>query len=201
MQIFDLVFIAAFLTIVAAVVRALVIAVRGNRARARTVMLRLGTFIAAYLAVVAAVGLASPQRVVDLGLAQCSDDWCITPDSVHREVDGRRAIYTIGFRLASRARRVAQREKYVAVYLISADGQRFDPMPDVAAVPFDTLLRAGEVIRASRRFIVPAAARGVGLVVAREGGFGFPGCCIIGDEGSFFHKRTVIRLGSSRDAP
>jgi hypothetical protein len=30
--------------------------------------------------------------------------------------------------------------------------------------------------------------------VAREGGFRFPGCCIIGDESSFLHKHTVIPL-------
>jgi hypothetical protein len=30
--------------------------------------------------------------------------------------------------------------------------------------------------------------------VAREGGGRFPGCCIIGDDNSVLHKRSIVRL-------
>jgi len=34
----------------------------------------------------------------------------------------------------------------------------------------------------------------VGLVIERSGGGRFPGCCIIGDDDSFFHRRTIVKL-------
>jgi hypothetical protein len=194
MQIFDLLFIILFLSSVVAIVLALVAAARGDRSRARTIVRGSVVVLVAYVVVVGIVGLASPQHVISLGTDQCSDDWCIVADSVHREADRGGTAYTVGLRLSSRARRVAQRERFVVVYLRDADGRRFDPVPDAAAVPFDTLLQAGETIRAVRRFVVPTGARVVGLVVAREGGLRFPGCCIIGDEGSFLHKRTMVRI-------
>src|SRR5262249_3187114 len=140
----------------------------------------------------------SPQRSVALGADRCSDDWCIAADSSHRNDDGVRTIYTVSLRVSSRARRIAQRERFVVAYLRDARGWRYDALPDPQAAPFDTLLQPGEAIRTVRRFVVPASATSVGLVIGREGGFNFPGCCIIGDENSVLHKRAVIRLDAAR---
>jgi hypothetical protein len=194
MTIFDLVFIVVFLACAGTALTAVASAVRGNRGRARVLLGRLAAAVALYVAIVAVVSLASPQRFVALGTDQCSDDWCIAADSVRRERSGDTIGYAVHLRLTSRAKRVAQRERFVVVYLRDARGRRFDAEPDASAVPFDTLLQPGETVQASRRFSVPATAKDVGLVVAREGGFRFPGCCIVGDEGSLLHKRTIVRL-------
>src|SRR5206468_1499936 len=123
----------------------------------------------------------SPQRVVARGERRCSDDWCITVDSVRRAKGSTADTVTVTFGVASRARRAAQRERFVVAYLRAGDGRRFDALADPSAVPFDTLLAPGQTMWARRRFVVPAGAAGLGLVIAREGGFQFPGCCIIGD--------------------
>jgi hypothetical protein len=80
-------------------------------------------------------------------------------------------------------------------YLRDAAGRRYDADPDTAAVPFDTLLAPGQRVRAQREFVVPTGAVIVGLVFTHEGaGAWFPACCIIGDDGSLLHKRTLVRL-------
>jgi hypothetical protein len=191
---FDLVFLLALLSSVVAIVRAGVALARGRGMQARRIGRRLAIAVAAYVGVVIAVALASPQRFSALGETQCSDDWCITADSVRRDTTGTTVTYTVGFALSSRARRVAQRERFVVAYLRDGDGRRIDAQADAPAIPFDTLLQPGQTIRASRRFVVSRVARDVGLVIAREGGFRFPGCCIIGDESSLLHKRTIVRL-------
>jgi hypothetical protein len=147
-----------------------------------------------YFAVVAAVGLISPRVVRPLHQEQCSDDWCIAVDSVRRDSSSEHTTYDVTLKLWSRARRALQRERFVVSYIVTGAGQRIDPEPDPAAVPFDTLLQPGETVRATRRFVVPPTAGAAALVISREGGFRFPGCCIIGDENSFFHKHAVTTL-------
>jgi hypothetical protein len=192
-RLFDLVFLVAFLTAVVAGIVAIVAALRGRRLRAAAIARRLTIGIVAYFVVLIVVAILSPRRSMPLGQAQCSDDWCITPDSAQRIAQPSGVTYEIGFRLSSRARRVAQRERFVVAYLQTADGRRIDALQD-SGVPFDTLLQPEQTIRATRRFVVTPSAGAVGLVVAREGGLRFPGCCIIGDESSFFHKHTVVPL-------
>ena len=68
----------------------------------------------------------------------------------------------------------------------------YDPVPDPTAVPFDVLLQPREAVTVTRVFELPADAHDPVLVMSH--GDGFPGCLIIGDSGSLFHKRTVVRL-------
>jgi hypothetical protein len=198
--VFDLLFLVLFLTGAGALIAAGVNAVRGRKARAATLLKRCGVGLAVYLSIVVAVSLLSPQRFSALGDSQCSDDWCIAVSSATRTAVLQGSRIDVDFRLSSRARGVAQRERFVTVYLRDSQGRRYDPEGDTAAVPFDTLLAPGQSITASRSFVVPEAAVILGLVVAREGGGRFPGCCIIGDESSLFHKRTIVRLGSGARA-
>lgn len=193
MRLFDLVFLVAFLSAVGAGIVAIVAALRGRRQRAAAIARRLAIGVVAYFAVLTAVSIFSPQGSMPLGQPQCSDDWRITADSVQRVAQPSGVTYDVEFQLSSRARRVAQRERFVVAYLLTADGRRIDPLSG-SGVPFDTLLQPEENVRATRRFVVAPPARGVSLVVAREGGFRLPGCCIIGDESSFFHTHTVTRL-------
>ena len=194
MTLFDLLFILVFLTALIALLGIGIAAVRGRRQTVRLIGRRLGVGLLAYVVVIALVGIASPKQFVALGADQCSDDWCIAADSVHRDAAGDTIVYTIDFRLSSRARGVAQRERSVVAFLVAADGRRFDASHDSAVVPFDTLLQPTEVIRATRRFSVPRTASDVGLVIAREGGTWFPRCCIIGDANNFMHRRPIVRL-------
>lgn len=191
MTIFDLIFIAAsFATAISLVVMA-VAAIRGRRGRALGILCGVGLFIAAYLIVIVVVSLKSPTRVLHVLEPQCFDDWCISVDHVERTLAGTDAGYTTTLRLFSRARRRAQRENGVSVYVLDDRGRRYEPVDDPQAVPLNVLLNPGESIVAMRKFIVPADAHNPGLVVAHGR---FPGIFIIGDDQSLFHKPTVVRF-------
>jgi hypothetical protein len=194
MTLFDLLFALLFLTGLASLVVASVAALRGRRARALAILRRTGLVAALYFAVLILVSALSPQRFVGVGDDQCSDDWCIAVQSVRRDTIPAGERYDVTFRLSSRARRVAQRERFVSVYLRDESGRRDLPVSDASDIPFDTLLGPGQTATVTRRFVVPAQTPIVGLVVAREGGGRFPGCCIVGDEGSLFHRRTIVKL-------
>lgn len=193
----DLLFLLAFLSASVAMLLALTAAIRGQRPRAVRIVRRVATATTAYFLVSLTVAIASPQRLVPLGQPQCFDDWCITPMTVRHDARDLDVAYTVSFQLASRARRVAQRERFIVAYLQTDDHRRIDAQPESITVPFDTLLTAGETVWATRRFLVPRPTPTVRLVVAHEGGFRFPGCCILGDESSFLHKHTLILLDSA----
>ncbi len=199
MTVFDLLFIVLFLTGGVITIAAAIAAARGRRPRATRLLRGVGAGGGLYLALVALVSIVSPRRELAVGEEQCSDDWCISVAKAHRSHGPAADAYEVVFRLASRAARVSQREHNVVVYLRDGEGRRYDPQPSEGAVPFDVLLGPLEVATTTRAFLVPSNARDVGVVVAREGAGRFPGCCIIGDEGSLWHKRSVVRLQESRE--
>jgi hypothetical protein len=192
--VFDLLFLVLFLACLATLIAAAIAALRGRRGRSLVILGRLGIAAALYFCAVILVSALSPQRFSAVGADQCSDDWCIAVQGVRRDTTNAGISYQVTFRLSSRARRVVQRERFVVVYLRDGRGGRYSPVTEAGAVPFDTLLQPGETVAAIRRFVVPADASVAGLVVAREGAGWFPGCCVIGDEGSLLHRRTIVKL-------
>jgi len=194
MTIFDLLFVLVFLGGLVSLVVAAILALRGRQPRARRIVRRLGIVVALYVGALLVVSALSPQRVVAVGEDQCSDDWCISVQWVRRDTTRTDIELTIGFRLSSRAGRISQRERFVAAYLRDDQGHRYDPLVQSNAVPFDTLLAPHQSIMATRRFVVPAHAGPVGLVITREGGGWFPRCCIIAEERSLLHRPAVVRL-------
>lgn len=194
MTVFDLLFLAAFLTASGTLVLGLVATLRGRRTQAGILARRVGIGAIIYFAVLLSVSVFTPQRYLGRGNPECSDDWCIAVHSLHQEMSGAVVQYGVTFQLSSRARRVAQRERFVIAYLLDDRGHQYFPLADPGAVPFDTLLQAGQTLEAIRRFHVPSGVRVVGVVVSRNGGGRFPGCCIIGDEGSVFRRPTIIKL-------
>ena len=109
-----------------------------------------------------------------------------------RSTLGDRTVYQVTFKLFSRARQAAQREKGVFVYLSDADGRRYEALQRVTDAPFDTMLAAGESLEVTRKFSTPLNARDVGLVITRRGGFPI-GWFIIGYE-SWFRQPALVRL-------
>lgn len=180
MSLFDLLFIAVFLGTAGGVATGLFAAVRGRRVQARRRLTVVAVGAAAYMTVVTMVSLAAPRRVVAIGADQCADDWCLAVATIDRPDSAAQPAYRVAFKLSSRAGRVSQRERFVVAYLLDSAGRRYDAAPAAGQPPFDTLLRPLESIVTTRTFAAPAAAAGLGVVVAREGDGGFPGCCIVG---------------------
>ncbi len=167
MTVFDLLFVILFLVSLGTLIAAAVSALRGRRGRAVVLLRRLGVVLALYFCAVILVSALSPQRFSAIGVDQCSDDWCIAVQSVRRDTASTGIRYEVTFRLASRARRVAQRERFVAVYLLDERGRRYAPATDASdttqvPAPFDTLLQPEETVTTIRRFLVPTDAKSGG---------------------------------------
>jgi hypothetical protein len=195
MTIFDLLFLMAFLSAVIAVVIAIVAAVRGDRAHSLAILRKLAFSVGAYLGMVYTATAVSKQVVLGIGDPECSDDWCIAVEGVKRTPKNTSAVYAVTLRIFSRARRVAQREMGAKdVYLVDSRWNRYDPVPAGHEVPLNILLHAGESVRTSRTFELPAGAGGLGLMVDRTQPLPVPVCLII-DECGAFHKGVMIRIG------
>jgi len=163
---------------------------RGHGKNALRILKIWLTSAAVYIGIVGLVAVATPRRIIALGEERCFDDWCIAVTRANRQG----SIYTVTLRLSNRARRVEQREKGVHIYLTDRQGRRFDPAPTPAAIPLDVRLQPGEADETERSFNVPNDARDVGLVVAHEGSFCFPGCFIIGEDANPLRKPAVVPL-------
>jgi len=192
MSFFDLLFIVLFLSSAITLLAILWFLVRKQFARAGRVLRRLLICAAAYMAVVIVVSLVLPRRVLRPDETQCFDDWCIGVDASRRVPQGEGAAVSVDIRLSSRAKRISQREKNIAVYLTDYKERRFDPVADSSAAPFDVLLGPQESRVITRSFLVPSDAKDLGLVITHEGGFPI-GWFIIGYD-TWFRKDPVVRL-------
>lgn len=171
MTIFDLLFILLFLTSVITIAFAAFSALRGRRPRAMAILRRYAVGAAIYLGIVLIVSLAAPRQLLRLGEPLCFDDWCITVENVERGVSPSEVTYIASLHLASRARRVAQRENDLVVYLSDTFGRRYDPVADSTAIPLNVLLQPLESVTTRRTFKVPAGATVSGLVITHESKF------------------------------
>ncbi len=194
MNLFELLFLALAFTTIVFLAAALLLALSGRMAGSRRILQRLAGGAVIYFAIVIMVSLVAPRRVLNLGDAQCFDDWCISAVSSAKSPAAGGVAYLVNLRIASRARRASQRELNLAVYLTDEDNHRYDATPRPADTPLDSLLEPGQSIDVSRLFAVPLAARDVSLVIRHEGGFPI-GWFIIGYD-SWFQKPPLVRLSS-----
>jgi hypothetical protein len=192
--IFDFLFIAVVFASLATLLTAAIAAIRGHRAHALAILRKFAVCAIAYLSIVVVVALFSPQRVLNIGEPWCFDDWCLSVENVSRTPVPPLVSYNVSLRIFSQARRVSQRAKGAWICVIDQRGNRYAPEPDPSAVPLDVLLQPGESVTTSRLFKLPADAAGLGLITSHGGPACFPGCFIIGDSASLFHKRTFVRL-------
>jgi hypothetical protein len=209
MKIFDLVFIACFLTTAVSLLRSVYFACRRQWARSAQVLRRLGYGVAVYAGVLLAVSLASRPKILQMGETQCFDDWCISVERAARQsqvgksptvVNARGIYYVVTVRVSNAARRTAQRETDVGVCLIDLAGHRYYPSPQ-GQIALDATASGGQDLTTKMPpggsfertvlFDVPEDAADLGLVVTH--GL-FPGALIIGDSQSLLHAPTVVRL-------
>ena len=189
MSLFDLLFIALFLTTVCTLLTAGWFAIRRRFDRAGKILMRLAAGAGVYMGIVVAVSLVLPRQVIKIGETLCFDDWCVAVTGVKSTPESGRIAYRVDLRVSSRARRISQREKGLAVYLTDDQGRRYDPSESTGA--FDVLLGPGDSADASRTFSLPAGARHVGVVIAHEAG-GFPIAWFIIGYDSWFRKSPVV---------
>lgn len=195
MTIYDLLFIILFLTSVVTLAVAALAALRGRRPRAMTILRRYAIGAAIYFGIVIIVSLAAPRQLLRLGEPLCFDDWCITVENVERVVSPSEVNYIASLHLASRARRVAQRENGLVVYLSDTFGHRYDSVSDSTAIPLNVLLQPLESVTTRRIFKVPTGATVSGLVITHESKFPIE-WFIIG--GGPFRKAPMVRIDAEK---
>jgi hypothetical protein len=206
MKPFDLVFIAAFFYVLGSLVWIAVLLIRGRRDRVRRNLVRLACFAGVYFLLEIAVSLAAPQQILNRGETRRFDDWCIavTDAAATRQIETTSAepekFVILTLRVFSEARRVSQAAPHASVHLLDAQGNRYDVFgPGQAAYErahglqpsLGTRLGPLGSFSSVRVFRVPSGVRQVDVITPHGGG---PGALIIGDENSFLHKRTVIRI-------
>jgi hypothetical protein len=211
MTIFDLVFLVAVLASVVTLSAAGVLALRGRFRQAAKLLARYGAGVALYLAVLVAVSLVSPQRVLAVGEDHCFDDWCIAVQDVAKAPqigDGEGAVkaegvfYVVTLRLSNRARGRPQRASSAGVFLLDGQGRRYGvslrgqeafESRGGGTVPLTATIPVGGSLRSVQVFDLPSDARDVALTVKQPLGPS-PGLLVIGDGGSLFHKPTIVRV-------
>jgi hypothetical protein len=207
--IFDLVFIACFLSAMIALLRAVFYACRRRWAISVRVLRRLGYGVVAYAIVLVTVSLTSHQTVLRMGETRCFDEWCISVERVARAsevgnptapVRARGIFYVVKVKVSNAARRRAQRAVDARLYLIDPTGHWYDSSPEaqraldamgVGGNDLTTRMPPGGSFERSVVFDLPREAGDLGLVVSHGN---FPGVLIIGDSQSFLHPPTVVKL-------
>lgn len=209
MTLYDLIFIATFFLTLGILIAAGTDFLRGRDAKAARKLRRLCLFLAVYLAAVAIVGLASPQKTLDMNENECFDDVCFaaTNADILRAVGNPPqaaaagdVFYLVTVRVSSRARARVQRAKDAAVELVDSQRRRYSPSAAGQAAyeaaigpasPLSGAVAPGESFSSVRVFEGPANAGPMALVVIHGA---WPEWFIIGDSMSLFHKPTIIRL-------
>jgi hypothetical protein len=206
MNIFDLVFLFSVLLIILGLIGflAALLTRRGRLAR------RLGTGLVGYVLLYAlalvTVSLSSPQHVLAMGEVRCFDEWCAAVQQVRQapsigNVKPQQASFTlVTLQVSSQAKRISQRALDAGVYLLDSSGAHYDISPNAqraleaagqAGQPLNSLIDPGGSFSYTAAFDLPAGAKELGLVMAHGA---FPGIIVIGDEQSFLHKPTVVKL-------
>lgn len=191
MNVFEPLFLLLALVALVTLLIAAAFAATGRLARAGRVLRRLSIGAAVYFTIVIAVTIVMPRKVYRVGDPQCFDDWCIAVADARRLVHPE-GTYEVSLRLWNRSRGTPMGEKGTVVYLTDEQGRRYDPLPDPTAVPLDVRLDPGQSVIATRRFLVPPDATGLGLVHAHEGGF--PIGWFIITEGGWFARPPIVEL-------
>jgi hypothetical protein len=191
-NVFDAFFVVSFLATITALIVAVWSVARGRKRKALRILAWLGVCVAAYLVAVTGVSVATPRRVLDVGEDRCWDDWCLGVSRVERVPLKSGTRYQVTIRVSSRAGRRAQRGLGAYVCVVDDQGHRYDPLPDPAARRLDGLLQPLETLLVTRTFDLPPNASSPALMLSHGGGF--PGCLIIGDDASLFHKGTAVKL-------
>jgi hypothetical protein len=192
-MIYELLFLLILLASIITLIVAALTALRGRRQKALRILAALLIFLGVYFAICCLSTAFTPRREQSIGQPQCFDDWCIELDGASHISSGSDSNYLLTIRVFSRARRVAQRENGIVLYLEDDRGHRYTALPDSSATPINVLLQAGESVTLTRTFQIPSGANVAGLVAAHEGGFPI-GWFVIGEGQGLFHKEAITHF-------
>jgi hypothetical protein len=200
MTLYDLLFLASVLLVVAMALRIAVSAIRGRWTAVSRSSRFLGLFLGLYAAILMGTAVVRPRRFYAPGERRCFDDWCATalettPSAAQPcgPAEGGRDWIAV-VEVSSTARRIRQRAPDAHAELEDEHGKRYQP----CAAPPKSLsdeLGPGESFRVSLPFHLPRGAMPAGLVLHHGD---FPGIVIVGADQSLLHPPALQRLAVDR---
>ena len=174
------------------------LAMRGERGRARRGLLWVAGVWVLYVLVLLGVSAGRRQRVVAMGNEQCFDEMCFAVQGVD-EVEGFRAkgqegerLVRVRVRVANKGKGRPQSEGLVRGYLIDDQGRRWQEVRGLSGVRLTARVAAGDAVVSEPVFRVAKDAGGLGLVLTH--GRWQPGVLTIDDPDSWRHAPTVMSL-------
>ena len=198
----DLVLLGSVLFTLVAVVRVAVLALAGRGQRAARALRGLGVFLACYAAMLVAVAVLTPRRMLAVGERECFDDWCAAGgvarpapagDAPCAATAGTRA-WVATIEVSSDAKRVRQRALDAYALLETREGAEYAACAEPLtrhALPDE--IGPGEAFDVVEPFLLPPGAEPAGVIVSHGG---FPDLLVIGADQSLLHKRTLLRVAT-----
>jgi hypothetical protein len=134
----------------------------GKRRRAVQLLAAWGIYLAIYLTISTGITMAGSRREPNLSIGQevCADSGCFAVDKVDVSAPATETAYTLYWHLASNDKQMTKHfpGQGLELYLFDERGRKFALPADANQNPLDVTLPAGETVRQSMTFRVPADA-------------------------------------------
>jgi hypothetical protein len=166
---------------------------------AKKILLILLSIALSYFAILLAFSLTSISTILPMGEDKCFDEWCAAVIRSTKQVSQSTTVYYVTMRISNHGRGRAQKPDHPEIYVVDEMGHRYDESLKEKEVfekqfgaqrPIDSRIEAQSQFESVMVFSVPLGH--TARVVITEGGFPTP--LIIGDEGSFLHKKSGTLL-------
>jgi hypothetical protein len=135
----------------------------GRRRRAGQLLAAWAVYLTIYLMISTAIALVGigRERALAIGEEVCADSGCFAVDKVDRRAAAREASYTLYWHLSSNDKQLTKHfpGKGLELYMFDERGRKFELPVTANQNPLDVTLPAGETVRQSMTFSVPADAR------------------------------------------
>jgi hypothetical protein len=134
----------------------------GRRRRASQLLVAWGTFLPAYLLIATGITMAGARNEpnIPIGKEICADSGCFAVDKVDTTAAASETTYTLYWHLASNDKQMTKHfpGKGLELFLFDERGRKFALPGNANPYPLDVTIPAGETLRQSMTFRVPADA-------------------------------------------
>ena len=135
----------------------------GKRRRAVQLLTAWGIYLAIYLTIATGITMAGVRHEPNLSIGQevCADSGCFAVDKVDVSASPTGNLYTLHWHLSSNDQQLTKHfpGSGLELFMFDERGRKFALPGDANQNPLDVTLPAGETVRESMTFRVPADAR------------------------------------------
>lgn len=135
----------------------------GRRRRASQLLFAWGIYLPAYLLIATGITMAGYRHEPNLPIGKeiCADSGCFAVDKIDTSAASSETTYTVYWHVSSTDKQMTKRfpGKGLEFYLFDEHGRKFSLPGNANPDPLDITIPAGETVRQSMTFQVPADAR------------------------------------------